>query len=78
MASIQRCADDGQKELSQGETPADLCRCGRQQWQPFAVGSFICRNCGYDRNPNHGVPLFSRTSKWNKIEHRLFSFISMN
>jgi DDE family transposase len=36
------------------------------------------RHCGQPPRPSPGQALPPGTSKWNKIEHRLFSFISQN
>ena len=53
--------------------------CGRLQQLPLpAVEGRTGRARGRNRSDDHGLPLPAGHEKWNKIEHRLFSQITMN
>jgi len=74
-------AVDGSPHLSQGEPIINYGRRRRQQWRTGkAVEVGIATTRGWDRLGNLSLPFSPRdgTSKWNQIEHRLFSFISQN
>lgn len=69
----------GQEDISASDKTTHHRRCGGKQWyrlrlwkkelQAFATSS------GLTITVSHFPP---GTSKWNKIEHKLFSFISIN
>ena len=64
--------------LYPGQAPADYGRWRRQQWLPAAAVESGTPKSGR-RTGSIAVCHFPPgTSKWNKIEHRLFSFISKN
>ena len=55
------------------------CRCRRVERLPDTGLEGRARQARQgDRPRDHRLPLPAGTSKWNKIEHRLFSFITMN
>ena len=59
--------------------PDDHRRCGWvQQPARAAVERGAWETGRPDRDPDQGVALPARARKWNRIEHRLFSFISIN
>ena len=64
------------RSLSHCQATSDQCRLRRQQWQPRAlVEAGIASELGIAITVNHLPP---GTSKWNRIEHKLFAFITMN
>ena len=72
-------AEDGQQTLSPRQRVVDYSRRRRQQWQsvPFVEGRIAVLG-GTLGLPIHVCHFPPGTSKWNKIEHRLFSFITSN
>ena len=71
---------DGTTPLSRSHPPARLRRCRWVQRLPDPSLEGGAGQVGQrDRLGDHGrVTIPPGTSKWNKIEHRLFSFITMN
>src|SRR5690606_22584518 len=79
VTSIEGMVEASRREtLSERGRDLHHCRCWRQQWLPLAGmearAPALCRQARH-RRVSHFPP---GTSKWNKVEHRLFSFISMN
>src|ERR1700692_5135142 len=71
---------DGPRALSRGQKPADHRRWRRKQRLTGAAMEAGAAKAGRrTRYPDHHLSLLPPgTSKWNKIEHRLFSFIPSN
>jgi hypothetical protein len=72
-------ADDGQEVSPESLTADELRRWRRQQWlSRTAVEGRTSKAGRGAQAANHGLPSAPGTSKCNKIEHRLFSFITVN
>ena len=72
-------AGDGAPSVSPRPAAADHGRWRRQQRPPLRLWKVELQNLADDlRRPISVCHFPPGTSKWNKIEHRLFSFISQN